>query len=192
MGLNRTLRGLVGVAAIGLVGTATAEPQPATTPTVPTVELGARQEVSLTPQQMLTEAKGYMPGMDRSAGVVRRMLADARGQRDVVRVLCLNDKLNQIDLAIRTSNDRLEALTAAVSLNDQDGSKHEFTVVQVLRDRVNTLVTEAQQCVGEDTGFIGESTTTVDVDPNIPETDPSELPEDPLVSEPPSLTSPVF
>lgn len=195
MGLNGTLRGLVGVAAVALVGNATAQPNPdlpLAAPAGPAVELGARREVSLTPQQMVTEAKGYMPGMDRSAGVVRRMLADARAQRDVVRVLCLNDKLNQIDLAIRTANDRMEALNAAASQNDGDGTKHEFTVVQVLRDRVNTLVTEANQCIGEDTGFIGDTKTIVQIDPNIPDADPSEFPEDPLVSEPPGVTSPTF
>jgi hypothetical protein len=186
-----TLRGLLGLAAVVLVGNATAQPQPATPP-APAVELGARREVTLTPQQMVAEAKGYLPAMDRAAGVVRRMLADAREKRDVVRVLCLNDKLNQIDLAIRTANDRMEALNAASAQTDTDRIKHEFTVIQVLRDRVNTLVTEANQCIGEESGFIGDSKLVVEVDPNIPETDPSEFPDDPLVSEPPVLTSPTY
>lgn len=189
---NGTMRGLFGLAAVVLVGNATAQPQTAPAPEPPAVELGARREVNLTPPQMLAEAKGYMPAMDRGAAVVRRMLADAREKRDVVRVLCLNDKLNQIDLAIRTANDRMEALNAAAGQNDTDRTKHEFTVVQVLRDRVTTLVTEANQCIGEESGFIGDTKTIVEIDPNIPETDPSEFPEDPLVSEPPMVTSPTY
>jgi hypothetical protein len=192
MGSSGTLKGLFGLAAVVLVGNATAQTQPAPAPQTPAVELGARREVTLTPQQMVAEAKGYLPVMDRAAASVRKMLADAREKRDVVRVLCLNDKLNQIDLAIRTGNDRMEALNAAAGQNDQDRTKHEFTVVQVLRDRVNTLLTEANQCIGEDSGFIGDSKTIVEIDPNIPETDPSEFPEDPLVSEPPMVTSPTY
>lgn len=195
MGSNGTVRGLVGVAAVVLVGNAMAQqgaPTGSSPGQEPTVELGARREVVLTVPEMVAAGKAALPGMERAAGVVRRMLADAREKRDVVRVLCLNDKLNQIDLAIRTANDRLEALNAAASTNDVDQTKHEFTVIQVLQDRVNTLVTEANQCIGEETGFIGDQRLTVDVDPNIPGTDPSEIPEDPFISEPPVLSSPTL
>nr|PZN21813.1 MAG: hypothetical protein DIU78_16775 [Pseudomonadota bacterium] len=108
-----------------------------------------------------------------------------------MRVLCLNDKLNQIDLAIRTATDRVETLAAAVAQNDPIRSKHEFTVVQVLRDRVTALIGEANQCIGEETGFMGESKIIVDIDPNIPDGDDFTFPADAFISEPPVLTSPV-
>lgn len=192
MGSSGTLRGLFGLAAVVLVGNATAQPQEPPPAEAPAVELGAQREVTLTPEQMVAEAKGFLPAMDRAATVVRRMLADAREKRDVVRVLCLNDKLNQIDLAIRTANDRMDALNASATQNDADRTKHEFTVMQVLRDRVNTLVTEANQCIGEETGFIGDTRLIVDIDPTIPDTDPSDFPDDPLISEPPVLSSPTL
>src|SRR5262245_11091633 len=131
MGSTRKVRGLVGLFGIvAAVGIAAAQPQ-GNSAAQPPVELGARRDVNLTPQQMISEAKGFLPAMERGAGVVRRQLADARERRDVVRFLCLNDKLNQIDLAIRTANDRMEALNAAASQSDNDRTKHEFTVVQV-------------------------------------------------------------
>ncbi len=74
--------------------------------------------------------------------------------------------------------------------NDADRAKHEFTIVQVLKDRSSALVSEANQCIGEETGFIGESTVTVSIDPNIPDTDTTTFPNDPLVSQPPTLSSP--
>ena len=193
MGSTGKVRGLVTLLALlGVAGVAGAQgASNANKSTVP-VELGARREVTLTIPEMVASAKTSLPKMDRAAGIVRRLLADAREKRDVVRVLCLNDKLNQIDLAIRTANDRLEALNAAAGQNDLDQTKHEFTVVQVLADRVNTLVTESNQCIGEETGFFGESRIVVDVDPNIPETDSSDFPEDPLVSTPPVLSSPTL
>jgi hypothetical protein len=155
-----------------------------------TIEVNSQREVNLTPAQMLETTKKYRPEMDRAAYQVRTQLTIARQQRDVVKSLCLNDKLNQIDLAIRTANDRVTSLTAAVKQNDPDKSKHEFTVIQVLRERVGTLVTEANQCIGEETGFVGDTQLTVNIDPSIPDTDPTEFPTDPVFTEPPILSSP--
>jgi len=105
-------------------------------------------------------------------------------------VLCLNDKLNQIDVAIRSASDRAATLRLALSQNDVDRSRHEFQVVAVLHDRVQDLAAEANQCIGEETGFIGESSVKVDIDPNIPD-DPTDLPPDPIISIPPTASSPI-
>ena len=132
----------------------------------------APAEGELSPDQMLTQARTALPAMDRAATAVRRQLATAREQKDVVKSLCLNDKLNQIDLAIRTATDRVSGLEAAVSANDPERSRHQYTVIMVLKDRVTTLTSEANQCIGEETGFVGESNVTVEVD-GVPDTDPS-------------------
>ena len=156
------------------------------TTTTPATEPAVEGELS--PQQMLIQARAVLPAMDRGATGVRRQLAVAREQKDVVKSLCLNDKLNQIDLAIRTATDRVSGLESAVGANDRERSQHQYTVIMVLKDRVTTLTSEANQCIGEETGFVGESNVTVEVE-NVPDTDPSEFPNDPLVSEPP-VTSP--
>jgi hypothetical protein len=142
-----------------------------------------------SPQQMLASAKALLPAMDRSALAVRRQLTNAREQKDVVKSLCLNDKLNQIDLAIRTANDRVGGLESAVNANDLERARHQYTVVQVLNDRVTTLVSEANQCIGEETGFVGESTVTVEVE-GVPDTDPSETPTKPVVVSQAPVVSP--
>jgi len=142
-----------------------------------------------TPAAMLAEAKAALPIMDRSALTVRRQLTIAREQKDVVKALCLNDKLNQIDLAIRTANDRVGGLENAAAANDLERSRHQYTVVQVLKDRVNTLVSEANQCIGEETGFVGESAVTVEVE-GVPNTDPSEYPTNPILNQPPVASPP--
>jgi hypothetical protein len=172
------------------VGAAIAQDAPAA-PAAPR-EVSGGQDVNLTPQQMLTRVKAYVPEMDQARVTVSAQLADATNKRDVVRSLCLDDKLKQMKLATDTAKDRTVDLTAAVSQNDQDRTKHEFTVIQVLRERVQTLVAEAQQCIGEETGFVGNTDIIVDIDPAIPNTDPSESPEDPMVSEPPVLSSPTL
>ncbi len=109
----------------------------------------------------------------------------------MVKSLCLSDKLSQIHVAVSTASGRIDTLEAAVTHNDADAAKHEFTIVQVLKDRSAALVAEANQCIGEETGFIGESTVTVTIDPAIPNADPSVFPTDPVIAEPPVLSSPM-
>ena len=178
-----------GIVLIGGLGVATAQtaPPPAAAP----AEAGAQRDVTLSPDEMLAEGERNLPEMERAATVVRRQLEQAREARDVVKVLCLNDKLNQIDVAVRSARDRLTSLRSAVGRKDQDRSKHEFTVIQVLRDRVRALLAEANQCIGEETGFVGDSRVTVEIDPSIPQDDPSDYPDDPMVSDPPVISSPV-
>jgi hypothetical protein len=179
---------VAGLLVLGGLGVAFAQTGGAVTP--PPAEVGAQRDVTLTPVQMQTNVEKFLPQMEQGQNTVRRQLERARQQRDVVKTLCLNDKLTQIDVALRTSRDRYTSLRAAVARADGDRSKHEYTVLQVLRDRIRALVSEANQCIGEETGFIGESRVTVDIDPNIPDTDPSEFPESPLISDPPTLSSP--
>ena len=128
--------------------------------------------------------------MASGAGTVRRQLEEARAARDVVKVLCLNDKLTQLDVAIRSARDRYAAFMSAAERGDLERTRHEFTVLQVLRDRARELVAEANQCIGEETGYVGESRVTWDIDPAVPDTDPSEYPEDELISIPPTVSSP--
>jgi hypothetical protein len=177
--------GAAGVLAAWSVAWAQDEPEPAAE-----VEIGTQRDVQLTPLQMVAEAEKYVPAMEQGQGNVKRSLLEARAQRDVVKVLCLSDKLSQIDVAIKSSRDRMESLRGAASEGDEDRAKHEFTVLRVLRDRVNTLVSEAAQCIGEETGFVGEASVTVDIDPDMPWEDPSDFPPDDFDSNPPVLSSP--
>jgi hypothetical protein len=161
-------------------------------PDRPAREVSGGQDVNLTPKEMLEKVRGMIPEMDKLRATVSEQLTEAKKKKDVVKALCLDDKVKQMKLATDTAKDRVVDLTSATTQNDPDRSKHEFTVIQVLRERVQTLVAEAQQCIGEETGFVGNADVTVDIDPAIPDTDPSDFPDDPLVSDPPVLISPTL
>ena len=155
------------------------------------VGVDSQQDVNLTPAQMLQRARAFKPQMEANAASVQRQASEAKQKHDVVKSLCLGDKLSQIHVAVSTATGRIDALEAAATHNDADRAKHEFTIVQVLKDRASSLVSEANQCIGEETGFVGDSKVTVTIDPNIPDTDPSEFPNNPIVSQPPVVASPI-
>ncbi|AKV01734.1 hypothetical protein AKJ09_08397 [Labilithrix luteola] len=128
--------------------------------------------------------------MEQSAGGVRKMLEEARKQRDVVKTLCLNDKLSQIDVAIRSGKDRRGQLEAAVKRNDTELSNHEFTILTVLRQRSEQIVAEANQCIGEESAFVGDTNVKTSVDPTIPQDEAPYPSTDPtLVTGTPPCTS---
>ena len=166
--------------------------QDGATPPPAAINVNSQQDVNLSPAQMLQRAHALKPMMDNDALAVQRQATDAKQKHDVVKSLCLSDKLSQIHVAVTTASGRIDTLESAASHNDADRAKHEFTIVQVLKDRSAALVAEANQCIGEETGFIGESQVTVTVSPELPDTDPSNFPNDPIVSEPPVLNSPVM
>jgi len=174
------------------VGVAVAQEVADQPPPAPAKEVSGGADVSLSPKEMLDKVRNMIPEMDKLRATVASQLAEAKKKKDVVKALCLDDKVKQMKLATDTAKDRVVDLTSAVSQNDNDRAKHEFTVVQVLRDRVQTLIAEAQQCIGEETGFVGNTDVTVDIDPSLPDADPSDFPDDTLVSEPPVLSSPTL
>jgi hypothetical protein len=174
-------------------GTAPGEPRAggaASTDATGQGSVGFQRKTSLTPQEQLGESSKHIARMEQAAGGVRKMLEEARKQRDVVKTLCLNDKLSQVDVAIRSGRDRRTQLQAAVNRNDSELASHEFTILTVLRQRVEQLVAEANQCIGEEAAFVGDTRTRVTIDPSIPPDETPYPPTDPsLVIGPPPCTS---
>jgi hypothetical protein len=149
----------------------------------------AQRQTQLSPQEQVVQGSAIIAKTAVTATNVRHMLEQARAQRDVVKTLCLNDKLNQIDVAGRSAQERQAALEQAAGRNDADLSNHEFMILTVLKQRVEQLGFEANQCVGAETGFVGATSVTSRVDPGQPSEDPSTHPEVGLVSLPPVCAS---
>jgi len=172
---------------LGASGSATAQPSGAAG-SAPTgdAQVGFERRAQLTPKDELAQADTILTKLDQASGVVRRQLERARQARDVVKSLCLNDKLSQIDVAGRTAKDRQTALQAAVQRGDQELANHEFTIMTVLRQRAEQLVAEANQCLGEEVAFIGQTQVSVEVNP-LPSEDET---AGPFISAPPVLPPP--
>jgi len=152
-------------------------------------QVGFQKRPQLSPQEQVAQSDAIITRMESAGTTVRRQLEQARTQRDVVKTLCLNDKLSQIDVAVRSARDRKGSLVAAAQRNDAELSNHEFTILTVLRQRAEQLTAEANQCIGEEAAFSGETRTTTTIDPSLPGSDETQYPPvDPnLVPPPPPL-----
>jgi hypothetical protein len=153
--------------------------------------VGFERRQQLSPREELAQADSMITRMDQASSTVRHQLEAARAARDVVKTLCLNDKLSQVDVATRSARDRQTALQAAVQRNDAELAGHEFTVLTVLRQRAEQLSAEANQCIGEEVAFVGQTQVITSIDPDIPGFDTAPFaPADPtFVASPPVCMS---
>jgi hypothetical protein len=160
-------------------------------------QVGFQGRVSLTPEQQAAEAESIVSFASNASQTVGRRLQSARQQHDVVKTLCLNDKLSQVDVAGKSAQDRRGAHAAAVGRHDTELANHEFTILTVLKQRIEQLMTEANQCIGEEAAYTGATTTFTTVDPNLPPDEPPpfmpiepvNVPTAPIEVNPPSVSS---
>jgi hypothetical protein len=150
---------------------------------------GLSRQVNIPPAEQVTQSDADLGRMEAARDTVRRQLMDARAQRDVVKTLCLNDKLSQLNVAISSAQERHDALQAAAKRGDTDLATHEFTIMSVLRQRSDQLMAEANQCLGEEIGTPGNSSVITTIDKNLPVEDPSQYPNFSLSTDPPSCAS---
>ena len=139
-------------------------------------QVGFQRRQTLSPQEEVLEGDRTIARMEAAASMIRGQLGKARAERDVVKTLCLNDKLSQADVAVRTGRDRNAALKEAAGRNDAELANHEFTILSVLGQRSQQLTAEANQCIGEEAAFIGETKVETNIDPTLPPSDQTEVP----------------
>ncbi len=182
--------------AVIVLGAGSALAQPAGGAPAGDGDVGFRREVKLTPREQLAQADKWVSHMSDSAGGVRRQLERAREGRDVVKSLCLNDKLSQVDVAVRSSKERRGALESAANRGDEELARHEFSVLGVLKQRIEQLSAQSNQCVGNDIIVSQQTKVVTQIDPTLPDDSQvnSSLPEtnNSLPSDPPQYSSSNF
>jgi hypothetical protein len=156
---------------------AAAEPEP-----------GLAREVRLSPDEYRNESQKIIDRVALAAASVREKLMVARRERDVVKTLCLSDKLTQLDVALRSLRERREALLAAA---DQERAAHDFTIMGVLRQRADHVLAEANQCIGQPELVVHDKAVNTSIVPNILPDDAMNLkfPTEGVIIDPPTCSS---
>jgi hypothetical protein len=151
---------------------------------------GDAERAPKSPDTMVKEAKGVVVQAETASRNIGRMLRAARREKDVVKTLCLDDKLSQVEVAKRTAAERVESLELAVRSGNTDRVDHDFAVIGALSERTVALTAEANQCIGEEKGEISGSKLNVKFGASIPKSDTAAVPIAPNLSAPPQAASP--
>ncbi|RLB59096.1 MAG: hypothetical protein DRI34_02930 [Deltaproteobacteria bacterium] len=141
----------------------------------------------ISDSEKLQRATSYLSDMKQTLGHVLRLLKDAREEKDVIKINCINEKLTTIKGLIRISEQADMTLQEAVAKGERDTAAHEFHKISISHQKIKVLRSEAEQCVGELAFAVGKTTVEVEVDKDqVPEEDPTEvdLPETPIVRPP--------
>jgi hypothetical protein len=141
----------------------------------------------LSDQEKLERASSYVGEMKEVLGHVLKLLTEARGEKDVIKVNCVNEKLTNIKGLIRISEQADMTLQEALAKGEKDTAAHEFHKISISHQKIKILRTEAEQCVGELAFAVDKTTVEVEVDKDaVPEDDPTrvELPETDIIRPP--------
>jgi hypothetical protein len=151
-------------------------PGPAATAGAGQVDLSVKQKPMLTPDEMVAQGKEYFRAMNDVLKRVQSLQDQSKRQKDIIRLNCVTDKLVQVKVNLNISEQSMAGLQESISRADEGGRTHEFTRLTIINQKVLVLGAEAENCIGEDLSFVGATRVDVDVDPNIPQTDPTQPP----------------
>lgn len=141
----------------------------------------------LSDSEKLELASGFLGEMKRVLTGVLALLKDARAEKDVIKVNCVNEKLTSIKGLLRISEQADITLQEAVAKGERDTAIHEFHKISISHQKIKVLKTEAEQCVGELAFAVGKTTVEVEVDGDlVPALDPTniDLPDTPVIRPP--------
>lgn len=153
------------------------------------VGIDFRKSITLTPQETLSQAKDYYKKMQETQRRVTLLQSKAKKDKDMVKLNCVNDKLTQLKGHMTVADQSMSSLGVQIANQNDTERQHEFTRMTILYQKVVTLGTEAEQCIGEDVSFVGATQVDVEIDPSIPPADPTipDMPV-PVVDRPPEAS----
>lgn len=123
---------------------------------------------------MTSQARQYQQSMTQVLQRVQVLQETARKQKDIIKLNCVSDKLVQAKVNASIADQAMTALQENIAKADEGGRTHEFTRLTIINQKVLVLGAEAENCIGEDLTFVGATRIDVEVDPNIPNSDPTQ------------------
>ena len=142
----------------------------------------------LSAPEMLDRADKDVARMKQVLKQVLGRLEEARGEKDIVKLNCVNEKLTQIKGLLKVAEQADISLQEAVARKDE-GADSDFAKVGIARGKVDQLRVEAEECVGQLAYVVDERTQVeVEVPKDLPRGDPTdrEPPPPPVVQAPPA------
>lgn len=102
----------------------------------------------LSDKDKADEAQTIVTALKNTLAQVERKVEDARRDRDVLRLTCVNDRKTQIAELLKVSELSLEELKAAVKDRQTEAVDHEFNKIKITRQKIEQYKQEADQCIG--------------------------------------------
>jgi hypothetical protein len=140
----------------------------------------------LSDSEKVEKASEHVVKMKAAMKGVLQRVEDARNEKDVVKLNCVNEKLTQVKGLLKVAEQADVALSESIARKD-DAADTEFQKISMARAKIDVLRGEADQCIGQ-LAYVVDSETTVDVEQpeNLPSLDVTrrQPPPEPVVTPP--------
>ena len=146
------------------------------------------QKPTVSGPQMLEQGRDYRKEIDTIRLQIQTQIDQAKGDKDVIRLNCLLDKLTQLNVNANIMDQALQSLQEAILRRDENAQFHEYTRVTIVNQKVQVLRTEADACVGAETNYVGPTRVVVETPAGLQEgvdQPPPPSPPVPIVQRPP-------
>jgi len=118
--------------------------------------------------ELLERASRDLVKLRRALTEVLSRVDDARHEKDLLKLLCLDERVSQIKVLLTVGERAETALTEAV-VNRDDGAAVEVSKIAIARAKVDALRTEAAACIGQLAYEVNERTEVlVEVPEDLP------------------------
>jgi len=122
---------------------------------------GVSKAAGLTDSQKLEKSAENLERMKSALRNVLSKVEEARSEKDVVKLNCVNEKLTQVKGLIRVAEQADISLHEALTAKDPSADS-EFTKIGIAKSKVDALKGDAEQCIGQ-LAYIVDEKTTVEV-----------------------------
>jgi hypothetical protein len=135
----------------------------------------ALAQSALTDTEKLEKSAEYLTRMKGALKHVLTRVEEARNEKDVVKLNCVNEKLTQIKGLLKVAEQADIALHELLA-NKDAGAESEYTKIGIARSKVDGLRNDAEQCIGQLAYIVDEKTTVeVQLPTGLPDVDSAAL-----------------
>lgn len=99
---------------------------------------------------------------------IQKQLQIAKEQQDLLKTLCLNDKLQQVNIAIAAMRESKFDLKMALNKKDAALAEHKFIIISILKQKIDQFLIEASKCSKYEINFLNKSSVKSSIDQSIP------------------------
>jgi hypothetical protein len=103
---------------------------------------------------------------------VIKHLEEARRERDVVKLNCVNEKLTSVKGLLRVSEQSDVTMQETLARRDPENAAHEFEKIMIAERKCDILLAETEACIGELAVYAGDTQVEVLLE-GIPKGDPT-------------------
>jgi RHS repeat-associated protein len=145
---------------------------------------GSNPTRDLTPEEQAKWAREKTLQIRSAQTRIQHLLLRAREKRDVIMVICIEDKLSRISVLARQAQEILVDLDHAVARGDKSAAVHHYQLIVLLHKRMLDLVRDADACVGSEFPAGDAGVLPVEIAPEEQIPSKNILPPEPTPSKP--------